>query len=93
MNDTRALCPNCKNVVQFERAGDYNRCPDCGAMYRLAQWQSPAEVQKRERRQEGTAIGEILGLFAKAILIMVAVALVGLAVAFAGCALAVGGHL
>jgi hypothetical protein len=89
MNDTRALCPNCRNVVEFVRDGNYNRCPVCGSMYQLAQWRSPVDRQENS----ATGIGGLLGLLAKTILIMVAVVLVGMAVVFAGCALVIGGHL
>lgn len=89
MNDTKALCPKCQNVVQFEREGNYNRCPACGSMYLLTQWRHAAD----EPRREEPSFAKFFGLLIKTVLIMVAILVVGVAVLFAGCLVAAGGHL
>ena len=35
MNDSKAVCPRCKNDVHFERQGQVARCPRCGFQYEL----------------------------------------------------------
>ena len=82
MNVTNALCPQCKKVVTFVRQGNFNRCPECGTMYQLAEWRHPLDYQEPRRSE----LGEFFGQLLKAVLIMVAVGVVVLGVAFAGCA-------
>jgi len=35
MNNSKAVCPRCKNDVHFERQGPVARCPLCGFQYEL----------------------------------------------------------
>ena len=35
MNDAKALCPQCRNEVTFEKQGRTARCPVCGFQYQL----------------------------------------------------------
>lgn len=88
MNGDTALCPQCKKVVRFERQVNFNRCPECGAVYPFAERRGPLDYRESNRSEAG----EFLGQLAKALLILVAVGVVGLAIAFAGCAVLLRGH-
>ena len=88
MNDTRALCPNCQNTVQFERVGEYNCCPVCGAKYQLAQWGR----ERKKHADSDTSFGELLRMFLKAILILASIVVVIIGIAFAGCLVLMSPH-
>jgi hypothetical protein len=91
MDLTNALCPNCRKTVTFVREGNFNRCPECGAMYRLSpQWRGAQP--RRGDDSAGLLFGQFLSLLFKTLLIMVAVVVVGVSVLFAGCLLTLSHH-
>ena len=88
MNVNTALCPQCRKVATFVRQGNFNRCSECGAMYQLADWGNPPGPPVSQRSE----VGQFFIQLAKAVLIMLALAVVLLGVAFAGCAALVLRH-
>ena len=87
MSEHRAFCPQCQADVVFVKEGKANRCPACGFTY---EYSAPPRFGQ-DGQARGT-VNELLGLFAKVVLIMAAIVVVGVAVIFAGCAIMLSGH-
>jgi len=88
MHDTRALCPACKNIVEFERRGSFNCCPICGSQYPLAKW---GDTPLKPAKERG-AFADFLIFIVKFFAVLGAIVIVGIAVLFAGCMFILNSH-
>jgi predicted amidophosphoribosyltransferase len=86
MIEPRAICPKCQKAVRFITGPDFRRCPECGFQYPITE---PPPLLEIRPAAEGAR--NFLKYLFYVLLIMAAVAVVGIAVLFAGCALVLGG--
>jgi hypothetical protein len=80
MEQTTAVCPQCKQEVAFEQVGPNRQCPSCGYSHPMEAAVPPPLPETRSA----------LKIFGKIVLVTAAVVLVLLAIAFAGCLLMFG---
>ena len=85
MNDSKALCPQCKNEVRFQREGRIARCPGCGFQYELSQPPYPGSPQPAADRTENPFL-QFLKIVAFALLVLMGLGALLLGILFVGCA-------
>ena len=85
MNTRMAFCPRCHKETVFLEKGNVRQCSACGAYF---------EQMNRPFVDQSSVGGEVMSFFQvlfRAVLIIIAIGVIGLGVLFAGCALMAGG--
>ena len=87
MNDSKALCPQCRNEVSFQRQGRAARCPVCGFQYELSEppYLEPFPGSSDRAGNPFLQFLKIAGIF---VLVALGAGALLLAVLFVGCSLA-----
>ncbi|HWY75815.1 MAG TPA: hypothetical protein VN281_09370 [Verrucomicrobiae bacterium] len=89
MNESKIICPRCKQEVALVLDGRYPTCPECGMRFQYrVQGGAAGETSKPSFWDE---LGDFVHALVKVVLIMLAIVVVGVAVLFAGCALMLSG--
>ena len=90
MNDTKALCPQCKAEVHFERQGLVARCPLCGFQYELHE-PPPLGAFPPHSESARNPLVQFIKVAVIVVLILLGTGTLVLGVLYAGCALAFRG--
>lgn len=81
-----AFCPRCRKETVFVEAGGLRTCSECGVQFAL----SEARTSRASDWAGSEAMGFLQVLF-RAVLVLIALIVIGIGVLFAGCALLAGG--
>lgn len=90
MNDTKAVCPQCKNEVSFRKQGRIARCPACGFQYELSEPPDLGSFPPGAERPENPFL-QFCKIMAVALLVLLGVGALLLGILFVGCAMAMRG--
>lgn len=85
MNGQMAFCPRCRKDTVFLQKGNVRQCSACGAYF---------ELMTQPFVDRSSVGGEVMSFFQvlfRAVLIIIAIGVIGLGVLFAGCVLMAGG--
>jgi hypothetical protein len=86
MDDPRAICPQCGKEVVFVKSGARQSCPLCGFESPL----SPPVIEAR-KGATGFAWRPLIRALLIALIVAVALGVLGIAVLYAGCAMIMKG--
>ena len=89
MNEAQALCPQCRNEVNFRKQGRIATCPTCGFHYELGEPPYLGPVPTLDRPE--SFLFQFLKIMAIALLVLMGVGAVLAGIVFVGCALAFHG--
>jgi rubredoxin len=90
MNDSKAVCPQCKNEVHFDRQASVARCPICGFQYDLHEPPPPGSFPPNAESTRNPLV-QFIKVAAIVLLVLLGTGTLVLGVLFVGCALAARG--
>jgi hypothetical protein len=85
MNNSKAVCPQCKQEVQFERQKGMARCPLCAFQYELNEAPPVIGPGFQSDDSAGNPFLKLLRIAVISVLVMLGVGALLLGVLFAGC--------